>query len=66
MYVCLCNAVTERDIQCAVYQGAVRMRDLREKLNIASECGKCACHANQVLRETLLSIAEPDQHGLAA
>ncbi|BBF86031.1 bacterioferritin-associated ferredoxin [Aquitalea magnusonii] len=53
MYVCLCNAVTDSQIRQAVENGATRMCDLRAELGVASECGKCACCANQLRKETL-------------
>ncbi len=53
MYVCICKKVTDRQIRQAVRRGAHRMRDLREALGVASECGKCAECARAVLRESL-------------
>jgi bacterioferritin-associated ferredoxin len=51
MYVCICRQVTDRDIQEAVAKGACRMRDLRERLGVSEQCGKCANCAHDVLRE---------------
>ena len=48
MYVCLCHGVTDRDIRAAVCNGATRMRDLAKELGVATECGRCACTANQL------------------
>ena len=56
MYVCLCHGVTDRDIRQAVFDGAVTMRDL----GVATECGRCACSANQVRKQPLLQISEPE------
>jgi bacterioferritin-associated ferredoxin len=53
VYVCICNKVSDRQIRQAVRRGARRMRDLRETLGVASECGKCAGCAREVLREAL-------------
>ena len=52
MYVCVCNAVTERDIQNCVEEGARSMRDLRLCLGVSSQCGKCARHARAMLKES--------------
>lgn len=49
MYVCVCNGVTERQIESAVVGGAQKMRDLRELLGVASVCGRCAECAHQCL-----------------
>lgn len=53
MYVCVCNAVTERHIRNAVEGGATRMRDLRERLGVTAECGRCASCAKECLRSAL-------------
>jgi len=51
MYVCICNAVTERQIRKCAHEGATTMADLREQLCVAGNCGKCAHHAKTILRE---------------
>lgn len=60
MYVCLCHAVTDRDIRAAVCNGAARMADLARELGVATQCGSCACQANQLRKETLMQISEPE------
>lgn len=51
MYICVCNAVTERQVKQAVKEGACSLRDLRDCLGVASECGRCAKSALDCLRE---------------
>jgi bacterioferritin-associated ferredoxin len=51
MYVCVCHAVTDGHIRECASDGACKMRELRERLGLASSCGKCAAHALEVLRE---------------
>jgi len=41
MYVCICNAVTERDIGSAVADGCCSLRELREQLGVGACCGRC-------------------------
>ena len=53
MYVCVCQAVTERQIREAAMRGAHTLRDLRRELGIARECGSCAACARDCLREAL-------------
>lgn len=50
MYVCLCNAVTDRDIRKAVGDGALTLRELRQRLGVAADCGCCAREALDLLR----------------
>ena len=62
MYICVCRAVTERDIESAVACGARRLRDLRVELGVTEECGRCAKCAHQCLQEALdgnASVAFP-------
>jgi bacterioferritin-associated ferredoxin len=51
MYVCVCQAVTERQVRDAVSDGIHSLRALREHLGVASECGKCARCAQSLLKE---------------
>ena len=53
MYVCVCNAVTERDIHGAAAGGARRLRDLRQCLGVTTECNRCACAAKRCLDAAL-------------
>jgi bacterioferritin-associated ferredoxin len=55
MYVCICNAVTEREIRQAVGLGVTTMKELREGLGVAGDCGKCGSCAKQILRDELAS-----------
>lgn len=45
MIVCVCNAVTERDIDDAVAEGACNLESLQGLLPIANQCGSCKCCA---------------------
>lgn len=53
MYICICNAVTERHIEEAVEQGARRLRDLRINLGVSGDCGRCASCAHRCLSHAL-------------
>ncbi|MWV16105.1 (2Fe-2S)-binding protein [Pseudomonas sp. L-22-4S-12] len=64
MYVCLCQGVTDGQIRDAIYEGCCSYRDVRESLGVATQCGKCACMAKQLVRDTLGEL-HSSQHGLA-
>ena len=51
MYICICNAITEREVRSAVSLGCQNMADLRDGLGVATCCGKCEPDARRVLRE---------------
>jgi len=53
MYVCICNNVTEKDIQRAVRDGACSMSCLQERLNVATCCGECHGAARDCLEDVL-------------
>jgi len=59
MYVCICNGVTDRDIHEAASRGARTVKDLRRELGVASDCGKCASCAREVLCEARGDAALP-------
>ncbi|HEY9398123.1 MAG TPA: (2Fe-2S)-binding protein [Burkholderiales bacterium] len=58
MYVCVCNAVTDREIRQCADLGARSLCDLRDSLGVASCCGRCADVADRVLREHTANSAE--------
>jgi len=51
MYVCICNAVTDKDIKCAVKQGHDTYEKICCQLNVASCCGRCQWVAREVINE---------------
>lgn len=51
MYVCICNAVTDRQIRAAIADGARSMRDLRRELGVCGGCGKCGPTARDLLAQ---------------
>jgi bacterioferritin-associated ferredoxin len=52
MYICLCNAITEREIRKCVAQGACSMRDLESCLGVGATCGKCRPAAREILESS--------------
>jgi len=52
MYICLCNAVTERDIRACAEEGACSLRDLERCLGVGTACGRCKQSAKELLNET--------------
>ena len=41
MYVCVCKAITDKELRLAVEEGANTTRSLREKLGCINQCGMC-------------------------
>jgi bacterioferritin-associated ferredoxin len=49
MYICVCNAISERQVQDAIAQGAADLGDLQAQLGVATCCGHCADTATEYL-----------------
>lgn len=59
MYVCLCNAITDRQIQESVAAGTVNsFSDLQAELGVATCCGCCAEVASSYLKNPHLRSVE--------
>lgn len=64
MYVCLCNNVTERDIEAAVRAGARTLDCLASKLAVSTCCGQCQCFADECLQNAL-QTSQGAVHGVS-
>jgi len=53
MYVCVCNAVTEAEIQQAIADGADTVKDLRERLLVTGSCGSCLPTVQKFLEQSI-------------
>lgn len=58
MYVCVCNAVSERDIRDAVDGGVRTFEDLRARTGCATCCGCCEPVAIQVMEQCLRTTGD--------
>ncbi len=50
MYVCLCKAITQQQIEDAVEDG-YSYAQIRQKYGVATDCGCCGQMAKQMIRE---------------
>ncbi|MFP1963172.1 bacterioferritin-associated ferredoxin [Lonsdalea quercina] len=52
MYVCLCNAITDKAIRYVVHQHQPQsLQHLKQLIPIGTDCGKCLRHARLILLE---------------
>jgi bacterioferritin-associated ferredoxin len=51
MYVCICRQITDNQIRDLCRDGVSTMVDLKAKLGVASECGKCGKLAQTIVKE---------------
>ena len=61
MYVCICQAITDRQIERAVDSGIDSVDALRDTLGVASCCGSCEVTAETIVADRLAAraTAEP-------
>ena len=59
MYVCICNAITERELRKAAKDGTRCVQTLYARMGVEPKCGSCLEYAVDLLAE------EPGQQGWA-
>jgi bacterioferritin-associated ferredoxin len=52
MYVCLCNAITDRDFRAHVEDASCTVSIVYRSLGKKPQCGKCVPFVRQLLRQT--------------
>jgi bacterioferritin-associated ferredoxin len=62
MYVCICKAVTDKQIRRAAAKGVDNLYELRESLGVSAGCGSCADHARSILDEANRQYAQPTKY----
>jgi len=51
MYICICSAITDRQIRAAVAAGATSLEDVSMQLGVGAGCGCCREAAQQIVRD---------------
>ena len=64
MYVCICNAITERQIRECVRSGTSSVDELAIALGVGAGCGRCRDCAAGLLQE--LQSSRPDKNAVVA
>ena len=62
MYICICNAITDRQIVAAAEQGARSPEDLAHGLGVGLGCGRCTSCAVTLLQETVAALTGAPAH----
>jgi bacterioferritin-associated ferredoxin len=60
MYVCVCHAVTDRQIRECVDRGARSLFEVQCRLPVGGCCGSCQDTAKKVVDEHLMARARPN------
>jgi bacterioferritin-associated ferredoxin len=64
LYVCICNAVTEKAVRDCVAGGCCSLDELAMELGVGAGCGRCRDCAGDVLREAQTQL--PSLSGVTA
>jgi len=51
LYICICNAVTEKAVRECARNGACSIDELAFELGVGAGCGRCRDCASEVLRD---------------
>lgn len=51
MYICICNAVTEKAVRERARNGVCSLETLSFELGVGSGCGRCRDCASELLRD---------------
>jgi len=54
LYICICNAITERQVRESAHSGASSLDDLAFALGVGAGCGRCRECAEELLRDARL------------
>ncbi|MGQ0583185.1 MAG: (2Fe-2S)-binding protein [Reyranella sp.] len=65
MYLCICRAIRERDVDAAVRAGARKPADVFRACGKSPQCGTCACDLRERIAQTM-AIDEARQPVLMA
>jgi bacterioferritin-associated ferredoxin len=59
MYICVCNAISDRQIRETVDQGAGSLLEVQMRLPVAACCGRCEDSAREVIESHIESANRP-------
>ena len=51
LYICICNAVTEKAVRECARNGACSLEELSFELGVGAGCGRCRECASELLRD---------------
>lgn len=60
MYVCLCNALTDRHVRTAAKSGALRPSQIYRACGCEVRCGNCVKTLRRILDETAANDPQPN------
>lgn len=52
MYICICKAVTDKQLHSAINNGSCTRRQLTHCLGVGSQCGKCNKEIKEIIQRS--------------
>jgi bacterioferritin-associated ferredoxin len=65
MLVCLCNGISDKQIDSALSEGASNFKDIKSSLGIGNCCGQCVPFAKEMVSEKITEIQSAQSFHLA-
>lgn len=59
MYICVCNALTDKQVESAITSGCRRPNDIYSQCGTKPQCGRCAERMLELLEATDIHPAAP-------
>ncbi|HAK98638.1 MAG: bacterioferritin-associated ferredoxin [Candidatus Micropelagos sp.] len=59
MYICVCNALTDKQVESAITSGCRRPNDIYSQCGTKPQCGRCAERMLELLEATDIQPAAP-------
>lgn len=56
MLVCICNGISDSDIENAIYEGASSYKDVQKQLGVGDCCGQCARYAKSLVSDAVSQL----------
>ena len=56
MYICICNAVTDRQVKDSASAGVRSLDELAQNRGVGAGCGRCRECAAELLREACVAV----------
>lgn len=53
MYVCICKAVSEKDVLHAIEKGVRTLKEIQKNCGAGTDCGACCSKVNAILDKTI-------------
>ncbi|WP_288058173.1 (2Fe-2S)-binding protein [Methylobacter sp.] len=66
MYICVCKAVTDSQIQAAIAMGMCSRRQLVKCFGVGKDCGKCNKEVKALLEQSIQPLFSPSSYNRSA